>query len=59
MKKCYVHLERLPEDMIKSSFEKVDMKYETSLHDEIKIEAHEDLNDKIYKDDVSHSLLFF
>ena len=48
--------------MIKSSFEKVDMKYETSSHkpfDEIKIEAHEDLNDKIYNDDVSHSLIFF
>ena len=64
MKKCYVHLQRLSEDMIKSSFEKVDMNYEFSSHealkfDEIKIEEHEDLNDKIYKDDVSHSLLFF
>ena len=50
--------------MIKSSYEKVDIKYEFSSHealkfDEIKIEEHEDLNDKIYKDDVSNSLLFF
>ena len=64
MKKCYVHLERLPQHMIKTSFEKVDMNYEFSSHealkfDEIKIEEHEDLNDKIYKDDVSNSLLFF
>ena len=64
MKKCYVHLERLPEHMIKSSYEKVDIKYEFSSHealkfDEIKIEEHDDLNDKIYKDDVSHSLICF
>ena len=64
MNKCYVHLERLPKHMIKSSFVKVDMKYEFSSHealkfDEIKIEEHEDLNDRIYKDDVSHALLFF
>ena len=64
MKKCYIHLERLPQHMIKTSFEKVDMKYEFSSHeafkfDEIKIEEHEDLNDKIYKDDVSNSVLFF
>ena len=50
--------------MIKSSFEKFNLKYEFSLHealkfDEIKIEEHEDLNDRIYKDDVSHSLFFF
>ena len=62
MKKCYIHLERLPQHMIKTSFEKVDMKYEFSSHeafDEIKIEEHDDLNDKIYNDDVSHSLIFF
>ena len=62
MKKCYVLLERLSEHMIKSSFKKVDMKYEFSSNegfDEIKIEEHDDLNDKIYKDDVRHYLIFF
>ena len=62
MNKCYVHLERLPKNMIKSSFVKVDMKYEFSSHeafDEIKIEEHDDLNAKIYKEDVRHYLIFF
>ena len=64
MKKCYVHLERLPKHMIKKSFVKVNMKYENPCQealkfDEIKIEEHEDLDDNIYKDNVSHSLIFF
>ena len=62
MKKCYVLLQRLSEDMVKSSFKKVDMKYEFSSHeafDEIKIEEHDDLNAKIYKEDVRHYLIFF
>ena len=44
MKRCYVHLERLPEHMIKNPFVKVDLK---------------DLSDNINKDNVSHYFLFF
>ena len=47
MKKCYVHLERLPENVIKKSYVKGDLK------NEIKIEEHDDLKDQIYNDDVS------
>ena len=49
-----VHLERLPKHMIKNCFVKVNIKYEKTLKfDEIKIEKHEDLDDNIYKDNVS------
>ena len=63
LKECYVHIERLPEHMVKKSFVKVDIKYETSSeetldYDEIKIEEHDDLNDNIYEDNVSHSFDF-
>ena len=61
MKKCYVHLERLPKHVIKNLFVKDNMKkespcQETVTLDDIKIEEHKDLNDNIYKDNVSHSL---
>ena len=46
MKKCYADLERLPENVIKKCFGKVDLK------NEIKIEEHDDLSDQIYSDDV-------
>ena len=47
--------------MIKKCFVKFDVKSETSYQetlqfDEIKIEEHEDLDDNIYKSNVSHSL---
>ena len=48
--KCYVHLERLPENEIKKCFGKVDLK------NQIKIEGHDDLNDQIYNDNVSQSV---
>ena len=49
--------------MIKNLSVKVNMKDEspcqkTVMLDEIKIEEHKDLNDNIYKDNVSHSLFF-
>ena len=47
---CYAHLERLPENVIKRGFRKADLKIE------IKVEEHDDLNDQIYNDDVSHSV---
>ena len=50
MKNCYVHLERLPENVIKKGFRKADMK------NEIKVKEHYDLNDQIYNDDVSQSV---
>ena len=58
IKKCYVHLERLPEHMIKKCSVKIDMKYlssseETLKLDEIKIEEFEDLDGNIYNDNVS------
>ena len=57
IKKCYVHLERLPDHMIKKCSIKVDMKYlfssqETLKFDEMKIE-HDDLDEDILKDIVS------
>ena len=63
MKKCYVHLERLPKHMNKKCFVKFDIKNEISSQetlefDEIKIEEHEDLDDNIYKENVSHSLFY-
>ena len=63
IKKCYVHLERLPEHMIKKCSIKIDMKYlfsseETLKLDEIKIEEHEDLDGDIYNDIVSLFCLF-
>ena len=62
MKKCYVHLERLPEHMIKKSIVKVDIKCEnpseeTFKADEIKIEDHNDLDDYIYTNNVSHFII--
>ena len=47
--------------MIKTYFVKIDVKSEISYQetlqfDEIKIEEHEDLDDNIYKSNVSHSL---
>ena len=64
MKKCYVHLERLPEHIIKNSFVKVHVNFESSsqetlMLDEIKTEEHTDLDDNIYNDKVSHSFIFF
>ena len=58
MNKCYVHLERLPEHVIKKCSVKIDMKYlssseETLKLDEIKIEEFEDLDGNIYNDNVS------
>ena len=58
IKKCYVHLERLPEPVIRKCSIKIDMKYlfsseETLKLDEIKIEEHEDLDGDIYNDNVS------
>ena len=54
IKECYVHLERLPEHMIKKCSIKVDMKSQETLEfDEIKIEEHDDLDGDIYKDNVS------
>ena len=50
LNECYVHIERLPEHIIKKSFIKVDIKYETSFQ-EIKINENVDL-----KDIVSHSV---
>ena len=50
MEKCYVHLERLPENVNKKCFGKVDLK------NEIKVEEHDDLNDQIYNDNVSQSV---
>ena len=63
IKKCYVHLERLPQHMVKKCFVKFDVKYEISSQeklefDEIKIEEHENLDDNIYKGNVSHSLFY-
>ena len=50
MKKSYVHLERLPQHVIKKYIVKVEVNNEISSQkildiDEIKIEEHEDLND--------------
>ena len=58
IKKCYVHLERLPKHMINKCSIKVDMKYlfssqEKLEFDEIKVEEHDDLDGDIYKDNVS------
>ena len=47
MKKCYDHLEELPEYKIKKCFGKGDLK------NEIKIENHDDLNHQTYSDNVS------
>ena len=63
-KKCYVLLERLPKHMIKNPSVKVNMDYEipcqkTMNFNEIKIEEHDDLDDSIYKDNVSHFLNIF
>ena len=62
VKECYIHLERLPQYMNKKSFVKVDVKHEISSEEnkfnEIKIEKHDDLNDNIYKNEVSISLIF-
>ena len=53
MNKCYVYLEKLPENEIKKCFVKADLK------NEIKVEEHDDLNDQIYSDNVSQSTFFF
>ena len=63
MKECYVLIERLPEHIIKKSFVRVDELYEISSKetlkfDEIKIEEHDDLNDNIYKENVSKISFF-
>ena len=57
MKKCYVHLQRLPEHIIKSSYVKIDMEcqnssQETIKFNEIEIKEHENLNDNFYRDNV-------
>ena len=62
-KECYVLIERLPKHMIKKSFVGVDKQYEISFKetlkfDEIKIEEHDDLNDNIYKENVSKIYFF-
>ena len=53
MKKCYVHLKRLPEREIRKFFGKADVK------NEIKIEYHDDINDQIYSDNVSQFIFLF
>ena len=63
IKECYVHLERLSEQVIKKCSVKTHMKYlfsseETLKLDEIKIEEHEDLDGDIYNDIVSLFCLF-
>ena len=60
LKKCYVLLERLPE---KKSFVRVNEWYgisskETLNFDEIKLEEHDNLNDNIYKENVSEISFF-
>ena len=57
MKKCYVHLQRLPEHIIKNSYVKIDMEcqnssQETIKFNEIEIKEHENLNDNFYRDNV-------
>ena len=57
-KECYVLIERLPEHLIKESLLKDDKQYEifsreTLKFDEIIKEEHDDLNDDIYKANVS------
>ena len=57
-KECYVLIERLPAHLIKESLLKVDKQYEifsreTLKFDEIIKEEHDDLNDDIYKANVS------
>ena len=63
LKKCYVLIERLPEHMIKKPFVKVDKNefssQEILSYDEIKTEEHDDLNDNVYKDNVSNTLKIF
>ena len=56
MKKCYVHLEKLPKNMIKNSFVEINKKFEN--HDNIKSKEYKGLNENIYNDNVSHSLFF-
>ena len=63
-KKCYVHIERLPQHMIKNTSVKVEIKKEISSqemlnYDEIKTENHDDLNDAVYKETVSLILKIF
>ena len=50
MNKCYVDLEKLPENEIKKCFVKAESK------NEIKVEEHDDLDDQIYIDNVSQSV---
>ena len=47
MKKCYVHLERLPDSVIKKCFVKADLK------NEIKTEEHDHLDVQDSNDNVS------
>ena len=64
IEKSYAHMERLPEDMTEKSFVEVDMKYQASELlkpinlDDMKVEEHENLDDNIYKDNVSQFLIF-
>ena len=57
MKKCYVHLQRLPEHIIKNSYVKIDMECQNSSQEtiefnEIEVKEHENLNDNFYRDNV-------
>ena len=47
MKKCYVHLERLPDSVIKKCFVKAELKHE------IKTEDHDHLDVQNYNDNIS------
>ena len=64
IEKSYAHMERLSEDMTEKSFVEVDMKYQASELlkpinlDDMKVEEHENLDDNIYKDNVSQFLIF-
>ena len=58
MKKCNVHLKRLPQQISKEAFVKVDGNYEISSakilkFEQIKMEEHESSDDKIYAFNVS------
>ena len=57
MKKCYVHLEKLPKNMIKNSFVEINTKFENP--DDIKLKEYKGLDENVYNDNVSHSLFFF
>ena len=63
LKECYVLIERLPQHLIKTSLLKVGKQYEISSKETLKFneiikEEHDNLNDNIYKDNVSEVFFF-